>query len=137
MTDFFNLSMSKEQILQLSNLGLAHMGDAVFDLLVRAYLCAKGIKSAKSLHNNTVAIVSAKAQAAGVRGVLPMLNEQEQQVFNRGRNAKVNSVPKGASMEDYHLATGFETLLGFLYISGQTGRINELFNRFLECHEEE
>ena len=130
MTDFFNITMPKGELLQLSSLGLAHMGDAVFELLVRSRLCHKGLKSAKNLHKSTVAMVSAGAQAKGVRRVLPMLTEQELQVFTRGRNAKVNGVPKGASVEEYHLATGFETLLGYLYLSGQQERINLLFDMF-------
>jgi ribonuclease-3 family protein len=112
---------------EISVLGLAHIGDAVFELMVRTWLCMQGLSTAKRLHNETVAFVSARAQAAAAERFLPKLNETEYSVFKRGRNARVNSVPGSSTHEEYHTATGIEALFGYLYLKGETDRIGELF----------
>ena len=127
MTNYFQTSMSPQEIGAISNLGLAHLGDAVYELLVRTWLCKQGRATAKGLHKAAVDHVSAPAQARAARLLLPHLTEFEQAIYRRGRNARVNAVPQGASMEEYHAATGLETLFGHLYLQGETERINTLF----------
>ena len=112
---------------EISALGLAHVGDAVFELMVRTRLCLGGTLTAKRLHAEAVEFVSAKAQAASARKILPVLSEEEIAVFRRGRNARVNSVPGGCTIEEYHAATGLEALFGYLYLSGRMARLEELF----------
>jgi len=108
-------------------LGLAHVGDAVFELMVRTWLCLSGASTAKNLHDRAVGIVSAKAQATAACKILPNLDENETAVYKRGRNTNLGSVPKGATHEEYHIATGLETLFGHLYLCGKIKRLNELF----------
>jgi len=116
----------------MSVLGLAHVGDAVFELMVRTWLCTKGTSTAKRLHGETVSYVSAKAQAAFAQKIVPQLNEEEHAVYKRGRNAHANNVPKGTTFEEYHCATGLETLFGYLYLSGKEERLGELFETIIE-----
>jgi ribonuclease-3 family protein len=103
------------------------VGDAVFELMVRTWLCAGGVSTAKRLHNRTVLFVSAKSQAAAADRILPELCEEEAAVYRRGRNMHSNSVPKSSTHEQYHAATGIEALFGYLYLSGKVERLNELF----------
>ena len=131
MEHYFQMNMDKRDIDAISNLGLAHIGDAVFEVLCRAYLCAKGGKNVAQLHRDTVAMVKAPAQAAFVEKLLPSLTEEELAYYRRGKNSHVHAVPKGATPAQYAKATGLEALLGALYLSGQTDRINELFHLML------
>ncbi len=106
---------------------LAFVGDAYFGLLVRTRL-AEVNRPAGELHSLSVKLVKASAQAEGFTAVEEMLSEKEMSIFKRGRNAHVNSVPKNASVRDYHVATGLETLFGYLHLSGETNRAEEIFN---------
>lgn len=117
---------------EISALAFAHVGDAVFELMVRTWLCSLGVTTAKQIHGRTVAFVSARAQATATERILPELTEDEIAVYKRGRNAHVNSVPRGASYEEYHTATGLETLFGYLYLNGRTDRLDELFELIVE-----
>lgn len=128
MPGLFNINMPSQQLGAISALGLAHVGDAVYDLLVRSWLCVNGGLTARQLHMQAVDYVRAPAQARAAESVLPLLTQQEQAVFRRGRNAKVNSVPQNADIAQYHCATGLEALFGWLYLSGQIERINKLFS---------
>ena len=132
MTDFLHTQLTQQEQFETGMLGFAHIGDAVYELMVRAYLCKKGMRNAKTLHRNTVGMVSAGAQAKYAEKILNMLTEKEKDVYMRGRNAKVNSVPKGADLADYHAATGFECLFGMLYLSGEYDRLNEIFKIIVE-----
>ncbi len=127
MTDYFTQHMDSEQLGSLSSLALAHVGDAVFELMVRSWLANGGKATSGSLHKDTVQIVNAKAQAEFIKLLEPVLTEDEQRVYKRGRNTRVNSVPKHMSIADYHAATGFEALFGWLWLKGDKDRINELF----------
>ena len=118
-------------IQSISILALAHVGDAVFELMVRTWLCVSGVSTSKRLHNETVAFVSARAQAGAVARLLPVLDEEELSVFKRGRNAHVNTVPQSSTYEEYHTATGVEALFGYLYLSGGTERLGELFEMII------
>ena len=131
LQDYLKPEFSGEMRL-ISTLGLAHIGDAVFELMVRTWLCLQGISTAKNLHGNTIEYVSAKAQAKAAERIIPLLTENERDVFKRGRNAYANSVPKSSTHEEYHLATGIETLFGHLYLTGATERLSELFDIVIE-----
>ena len=106
---------------------LAFVGDACFGLLVRTRLAAIN-RPAGELHSESVKLVKASAQAKGFEAVESMLSEKEMSVFKRGRNAHVHSVPKNASVRDYHIATGVETLFGYLHLSGNDNRAEEIFD---------
>jgi len=125
--DFFAPKMELNEINQMSMLGLAHIGDCVYELLTRTLLCTEGLQSATKLHFKTVSLVNAKAQASAVEKIMPKLYEDELAIYKRGRNAKVNSVPQKASVGEYHAATGLEALFGWLYLQGKIERINELY----------
>jgi len=111
----------------LSMLGLAHLGDAVYELMTRTMLCVNGHSLSNDLHQQTVKLVNARAQAKAVSKILPALDEEESAVFKRGRNSHVNSVPQKAQVSEYHAATGLEALFGWLFLQGRTERLNELF----------
>ena len=125
--DYFHLSEDKQDILNMSSLGLAYLGDAVYEVMVRSWLCLHGKAKAKDLHRATVKYVAAPAQAAAMERIRPMLTPEEEEVFRRGRNTAPHSVPKAASRGEYQTATGLEALFGWLYLQGQTRRLNELF----------
>ena len=130
--DYFHLNTTADQRAAISSLGLAHLGDAVFELMVRSWLCLHGKASARGLHKATVRYVAAPAQARAVEKVLPLLSEDEHDVFRRGRNTSPHSVPQNASRADYQAATGLEALFGWLYLQGKTERLNELFSVMME-----
>ena len=132
MDNYFEPRMTRAEINQISALGLAHCGDAVFELLVRTWLCANGGVKVKNLHRETVNYVSAPAQAARIDRMLPILTEEEQDFYRRGRNAHVRSIPKNATHEQYSKATGLECLFGCLYLLGRQERLNELFLQTME-----
>ena len=119
--------MTNQELQAMSALALAHMGDAVFELLVRRSLCTGGKTVNGKLHKETVARVCAPAQAAFVARLLPHLTEEETAVYKRGRNAHVSNIPKNATASEYGKATGLEALFGWLYLRGQTERVEELF----------
>ena len=120
--------MPVQDVNKISMLGLAHVGDAVYELLYRSKLCTDGHTAVAEMHRMTVAFVRAEAQAGAAAKLLPVLTPDESSVYKRGRNAKVNSVPHNADIGQYHAATGLEALFGWLYLLGRTERINELFN---------
>ncbi|NCB52635.1 MAG: ribonuclease III [Clostridia bacterium] len=124
--------MDDRDIAKISTLGLAHIGDGVYELLIRTSLCEKGITKVAQLHRQSVARVNAAAQAQAAGKIAPLLTEAESDIYRRGRNAHVNSVPKGAELAQYHAATGLETLFGWLYLRGESDRIDELFRAISE-----
>ena len=132
MENYFEMNLSRQDINAISNLGLAHMGDCVFEILCRAYLCAKGGKNVGNLHRDTINMVKATSQAKFADKLLPHLNEEELAWYRRGKNSHVHAVPKSCTPAEYAKATGLEALFGALYLSGQTGRINELFKLVME-----
>lgn len=113
--------------LELSSLTLAFVGDTVYDLLVRESLVCDANRPVNDLHKLAVKKVKASSQAEAIRGILPQLSEEETAVFKRARNAKTNHMPKNANPADYHYATGFEALFGYLYLKGEKERIREIF----------
>ena len=133
--NYFSIQLTKDDIRNISSIGLAHLGDAVFELLVRSYLCAHGKATGKGLHRATIELVCAPAQARFAEKILPQLTEEELAVFRRGRNANVHSIPRHASRAEYQQATALEALIGWLYLQGEKDRINELFCVMLEGEE--
>ena len=132
MDNYFDIQLTDDQIRSISSIGLAHVGDAVFELLVRTWLCAHGKATGKGLHQATIRLVCAESQAEKAERILPLLTEEETAVFKRGRNAQVHSVPGHASRAQYGEATALEALLGWLYLSGRQERISELFGVMME-----
>ena len=132
MENYFKMNMDKQQINAISNLGLAHIGDGVFELLCRSYLCAKGGKNVGKLHRDTINMVKATSQAKFIDKLLPHLTEEELAYYRRGKNSHVHAVPKSASPAEYAKATGLEALFGALYLSGQTDRLNDLFHIMMD-----
>ena len=132
MTDYFAVRLPEDDIRAISSIGLAHIGDGVYELLVRTYLCAHGKATGKGLHRATVQLVCAPEQARRAQRILPLLTEEEQEVYRRGRNAHVHSIPQHASRTEYQQATALEALLGWLYLSWHRERINELFETMME-----
>lgn len=119
--------MTETKWKQISPLALAFVGDAVYSLLTRERLAVMGVNSSR-LHGLSIQLVSATAQAQAFETIKPMLSEEELDTFRRGRNAHTSTTPKNASSRDYHTATGLEVLFGFLHLSGETNRMNELFS---------
>lgn len=130
--NYFCPEMSIREINQISILGLAHIGDGVYEVLTRTMLCMQGHSAVRELHKLTVSYVNAPAQARAVEKILPLLTDDEKSLYKRGRNAKVNSVPQNANVGQYHAATGLEALFGWLYLQGRRERINELFSVIME-----
>ena len=126
------MNLSKKDIDAISNLGLAHMGDCVFEILCRGYLCSRGEKTVDRLHRDTIQMVKATSQAKFVDKMLPLLTEEELAYYRRGKNAHVHAVPKSATPAEYAKATGLEALFGALYLAGQTDRLNQLFKSVME-----
>ena len=129
--------MTKEQARRISPLILAYEGDAIYELKVRTHLLETADGNVNALHRKASAFVSAAAQSAFMEFLEPILSEEEVEIYHRGRNAKSHSRPKNADMIAYRRATGFECLFGFLYLSEQRERIDELFSYILEKREKE
>ena len=132
MENYFDITMTDDQLRAVSSIGLAHVGDAVFEILVRTWLCAHGKATGKGLHQATIRLVCAESQSEKTRRILPLLTEEEQSVFKRGRNAQVHTVPVHASRAQYGEATALEALLGWLWLKGRKDRANELFCSMME-----
>ena len=105
---------------------LAFLGDAVYELIVREQLVEGAQVSFDKLNDLKQELVKASAQAEAVLKIMPLLTEKEEQIYRHGRNAKHKNAPKNASLGEYAKATGFEALLGYLWLSGQKSRIMEL-----------
>lgn len=121
----------------LSPLALAFLGDGVYELLARESLLSQGNAPVGSLHSRTVELVSAAAQSAAWEIISPLLTEEESAVYRRGRNAHPGHCPKHTEPAVYHRATGLEALFGWLYLTGQVERANELFRVILAERKEE
>ena len=131
MTDFLHPSIDNDSLRAMNSLALAHMGDCVYEIMTRSWLTTSGLVTNRNLHRETIRLVCAGAQAAGAAAILPMLTEEEMDVFRRGRNAKPKSVPKSSSVAEYAHATAVEALFGWLYLQQRYDRLNELFAAIL------
>ena len=132
MENYLKMNFEKSQVDAISNLGLAHMGDCVFEIFCRSYLCAQGGKTVDKLHRETIHMVKATSQAKFVEKLLPLLTEEELAYYRRGKNSHVHAVPKSATPAEYAKATGLEALFGALWLMGRTERLNELFHAVME-----
>ena len=132
MENLFAMEMTPNQVKEITNLGLAHVGDGIYELLCRSYLVSKGGKTVLKLHKDTVELVKAPTQAKFADKIKPMLTEEEMDYFRRGKNAHTHAAPKSATPQEYAKATGFETLFGALYLLGRKERLMELFKICME-----
>ena len=133
MENYFEMNMTKAQVDAISNLGLAHMGDCVYEILCRAFLCAQGGKKVNQLHQETIRMVKATSQAKFADRMLELLTEEELAYYRRGKNSHVHAVPKSATPAEYAKATGVEALFGALFLLGRKERANEIFNLVMEA----
>ena len=127
------LSDSKNELNpdDFSPIVLAYIGDAVYEVIIRRFVMAHGNVSANKMHKITSSFVSASSQSEIVKKLQDVLTDEEKAVYKRGRNAKSGSVAKNQTMSDYRHATGFEALIGYLYLKNKTDRIYELLNDFI------
>ncbi len=132
MEDLFKMNFTPTRLGGVSTLGLAHIGDGVYELLVRAYLCEKGDQTVLKLHKDTISLVKAPTQAKFADKLKPLLTEEEYGFYRRGKNAHTHAAPRSATPQEYAKATGLEALFGALYLLGRTERINELFHILME-----
>ena len=130
--NYFEPRLTPDELRAISAIGLAHMGDAVYETLVRTWLCVHGKATGKELHRATIALVCAQKQAELAQRVLPQLTEEELSVYKRGRNANVHAMPRSATPAQYHAATGLECLMGWLYLRGDKQRAEQLFRAMME-----
>lgn len=130
--NYFEPHLTPDELRAISAIGLAHMGDAVYETLVRTWLCVHGKATGKELHRATIALVCAQKQAEVAQRVLPQLTEEELAVYKRGRNANVHAMPRSATPAQYHAATGLECLMGWLYLRGDKERAEQLFRAMME-----
>jgi len=126
------MKLEKKEIEKLNTTARAYVGDAIYELLIRTYLSSSHSGTNGDFHAIAVRYVSAKAQAAYMDRLMPMLTEKELSVFKRGRNARVNSIPIHSTPGQYHAATGFEALFGYLWLTGEEERLQALFSAIME-----
>ena len=127
MENLFKMNYTVREVNAISNLALALIGDGVYELLCRTYLCTQGDQTVLKLHQDTVNMVKAPAQAKFADLLKPHLTEEETDFFRRGKNAHTHAAPKAATRAEYAKATGLEALFGALYLLGRTDRLLELF----------
>lgn len=121
---FFGIE--SKDLKSFSPLTLAYIGDAVYEIVIRTIIVEKGNAPVNKLHHKASSLVKALAQREAMEKILPFLTEEEETVYKRGRNAKSYTSAKNASIIDYRIATGFEALVGFLYLAGRNARLLEL-----------
>jgi len=130
MENFLNnidiLNVSSEEIRMLNPLVLAYIGDSVFDLFIKSYIVSKSRANVNKINKMVVSFVKAKSQSIIINSLFEELTEEEKKIVKRGRNTKSYTSAKNASLVDYKLATGFEALIGFLYLSRDNERLNEI-----------
>ena len=124
LLDYSNIT--KDKVLSLSPLVLAYVGDAIFELFIRTFLIGKGEVKVGQLHKKSICFVKAKSQAELVKKLLEVLTEEETSIIRRGRNIKPASPPKNADIMDYRYATGFEALIGYLYLMEKHERLQQI-----------
>lgn len=122
-------SEKEKDIRTYSPLTLAYIGDAVYDLIIRTMVVGQANRPANDLHRLSVRYVSARAQSKIVQGLAEELTEEEQTIFHRGKNAKPHTIAKNATTADYMRATGFEAVIGYLYLTGRMDRVLELVKK--------
>ena len=124
--------IQSQDIRTYSPLTLAYIGDAFFDIIIRSILVNKGNTAVNNLHKRASSIVKAQTQSAMVKALMDDLTQEEQDYYRRGRNSKPHTKAKNASTIEYLDATGFEAVMGFLYLTGDLDRAMELVNMGIE-----
>ena len=119
-------------MLQYSGLTLAYIGDAIYEVYIREYLINKGLTKVDDLHHQAIRYTSGVNQAKFIDYLMPNLSEEEIEFYKRGRNAKTGRKPKNCDLGDYHKSTGFESLIGYLYLEKKMDRLNEIINKIIE-----
>lgn len=128
--------MNRSELITISPLVLAYLGDTVYESYVREYLIRKNInKKVNDLHKSAIKYVNAKAQATVIHAIEEELTEDEERIYKRGRNQKSHTSPKNADIIDYKHATGFEALIGYLYLSEDTDRLKYIISKGIEIIE--
>lgn len=120
--------LTPQEVRSYSALAFAYIGDSVYDLIIRTMITSRGNNRPNKYHQQVIQYVNANAQTRMMDRIKPLLTEEEKIMFRRGRNAKSISCAKNQSHHDYRIATGFETLIGYLYMTGQMERIMELLS---------
>jgi ribonuclease-3 family protein len=133
LNDLKMREFSKEEARMLNPLQLALIGDGVFEVFIRNFILTKNTAlSANKIHVKAIGYVKAKSQSCIMHKIEEYLNEEEEAIYKRGRNAKSPTVPKNADVRDYRIATGFEALIGYLYLIGNKERLEFIFNKSIE-----
>lgn len=132
MIDIFE-NWSTEKVNQTAPLKLAYIGDAVYEILVRRYLLESFPGNVNKIHKEATRYAKAEGQAGSLRKIEELLTEEEKNIVRRGRNSKSGTIPKNAKLQDYKYATGYEALIGYLYLLKRHERINYLFTQTLKC----
>ena len=115
---------------------LAYIGDVVYELYIREHVIENSSEQVNKLHKKTIKYVSAKAQAKVVTGIESELTDEEKDIIRRGRNAEANTVPKNTDVVTYKIATGFESLIGFLYLEKREERLKYIIDKSIQIIEE-
>lgn len=130
LDDFRIREFSKNEAKQLNPLQLAIVGDAIYEVFVRTYILSSNVDlSANKIHRKAIGYVKAQAQAEIIHVLEEELSEEEEYIYKRGRNAKSQTVPKNADVRDYRMATGFEALVGYLYLIGDKERLDFIMGK--------
>ena len=139
MTEYLRdaLGLRDVDLRTYSPLTLAYIGDAIYDLIIRTLIVKQGNSRPEKMHKRASALVKASAQAEMIERLLPMLTEEEHAIYKRGRNAKSYTMAKNATMLDYRKATGFEALMGYLYLKEDMSRLIDLVKTGLDKGEQE
>ena len=128
----FQTTLEEKDLILISPLSLAFIGDAVHTLLVRQYLMDENIETPKKLHNNSASLCCASSQALMLDKIESVLTEEEKEIVRRTRNAKNHNAPKSSSLQEYKKATCFEALFGYVYLKKDFQRLNQLFENSLK-----
>ncbi|MBQ7491493.1 MAG: ribonuclease III [Clostridia bacterium] len=131
--ELFQEAYTEEALRAVPTLTLAHVGDGVYELLARSQVVREGVCRVEDAHRRTVELVRAQAQAKAMEALLPMLDEWENAVFHRGRNAHPHTLPRHCAPREYALATGLEALFGALYLTGRLDRLAAVWSAAQEA----
>ena len=121
-----NFNLSENELNQLSPLVLAYIGDSIYEVFIRTFLISDSTGSVNKLHKRSIEFVKAKAQSEKIHRIMEFLTEDELDIVRRGRNAKSGTIPKNADVTEYKYATGFESLIGYLYLRKNFDRLMQI-----------
>lgn len=130
-----NMELEEINIIDYSPLTLAYIGDGIYEVIIRTVIVDEANRQVNKIHKAASNLVKAETQAKMIHFIMDDLTEEEVKIYKRGRNAKAVTRAKNASMSDYRTATGFEALMGWLYLTGQSERMMELIKKCIACVE--